>query len=423
VVDAPDPAAAAVAALARLHDGERRLAEVVGLGEAAVPALGALLASRADPVPEPRLRAARALAAIATQSARDALRYALHDSLRRRLPAPLAAAESEVISAIARGLVACGDDAPLHADVLAALEHGCHPGACTAAGLLGEVRAVPVLVRCLEDDVARPHAATALRRIGAPALPALRARLQTPSHGDSQAAARAACARLLGELEGENARGLLSGFLTDPSPAVRLACAVALAARGALAEARPALLAALDAAPAQVAHEAAVVLCGSVSGRDALLALANDPCAPCERRLAALAALSETDDARVTPLLETLVTASDEAVRTAALRALLRRGTAGDLVRGCCADPAAPVRALALEALVMTGDPAAAARGLADRDRGVRLGVAAALARTGDRRVLRRVLCGRTPAAARLRAARLWLTMRLRYSHSGQGHE
>lgn len=409
--DAQNAAAAAVAALARLHDGELHLAEVVALGDAAVPALGALLTSPPSTVPEPRLRAAQALAGIATEAARDALRYALHDSLQRRLAPPLAAGESDVISAIARSLATFGDDAVLRADLLAVLDHGCHPGACAALGELAETRAVPALVRCLEDDVARPHAAAALRRIGAAALPALRARVQASAQGegDSQAAARAACVRLLGAFDDATTRPLLAAHLADASPAVRLAAAAALAEQGALDEAQPVLLAALDVAPTPAAHEAAAALCASAQGRSALLALAADPTAPAERRHAALAALAGADDARVPSLLRTLASAPDSALRAAALRGLIRRGAAAEDLRAHVDDPAADVRAPVLEALVLAGDIAAAARGLADADRGVRLGVAAALARVGARRCLLHVLLGRASVIARLRALGLLL--------------
>ncbi|MDI3259042.1 MAG: HEAT repeat domain-containing protein [Sinobacteraceae bacterium] len=418
-----DAAAAAVAALARLHDGELHLAEVVAQGDAAVSALGALLASQPDTVPEPRLRAARALAAIGTPAARDALRYALHDSLRRRLFPPLAAAESDVISAIARGLSAGGDTAALREDLLAVLAHGCHPGACAAAGELAEARAAPALVRCLEDDVARPHAAAALLRIGAAALPALRARLLSETAGDSPSAARAACARLLGALDPVGARPLLIAALADAAPPVRWASARVLAEQGVITEALPALLAALDAAPPSDAQAAAAALCASAEGRGALLALAADAAAPAERRLTALAALTEVGDARVVPLLHALATAPDPALRAAALRGLIRRGATAEDLRPHLDDPAAEVRAPALEALILSGDILAAARGLADRDRGVRLGVAAALARIGARRTLLRVLFGRGSARARLRAARLLLAGRSQCAHQTHAHE
>lgn len=158
--------------------GDDALAEEVAqalgrLGDAALPPLRDLLA---EPDPDSRWWAARALAAVATPAARELLVAALDDP------------DSSVRACAAQGL-----------------------------GELGAGEAVASLVRRLADPspfVAR-IAADGLARIGAPAVPALIAALRD---GDVQT--RMGAARALRAIQSQEAIPVLCAALDDTSAAV-----------------------------------------------------------------------------------------------------------------------------------------------------------------------------------------------------------
>jgi HEAT repeat protein len=144
-------------------------------GDAALPALHELLR---DADPERRWWAARALAAVGTESARAQLITALGDP------------DAYVRTCAAHGL---GE-----------------PGA-------GLEKAIPSLVTCLADasPLASRVAADSLARIGSPAVPALIAALEA-----EEASVRAGAARALCIIQPEEAVPALCAALDDPSAAV-----------------------------------------------------------------------------------------------------------------------------------------------------------------------------------------------------------
>jgi HEAT repeat protein len=227
------PADEAVAGLTRLDDGLLWLPRVVAVGDAAVPALEALLTGPPDVIPWPRCLAADALAAIGSASAPDVLLRALQQSVDRQLSLVLKEAESTVISRIARHLGAFRD--PRIADaLLQALHISCYPGCAETLGKLNERRALPLLIDCLADGYALGPVMEALKRFGEEAVPLLIERLGPPAsvglEGDTPATARAAGATVLGQIGGTAAIAALSRALADPQRVVRRAAALALAA-------------------------------------------------------------------------------------------------------------------------------------------------------------------------------------------------
>lgn len=161
--------------------------------------------------------------------------------------------------------------------------------------------AVPILAETLEDDepAARAGAASALARIGGPALPALPRLVR--ALGDSNSAVRAAAATALGAL-GPSAHDGVSLLLSrthDPDPTVRLA---ALHALGRIEEraslVMPRLIAATRDSVADVRYAALQVIQGyGAAGGAALPALVGRLADPEMRvrvmAIDALAALAE----------------------------------------------------------------------------------------------------------------------------------
>jgi len=222
--------------VAQLHDlrqGPAVYGALVAAGAAAVAPLEALLRGATETVTQPRQQAAEILADIAACGEVDAvaaLRRALADSLSRHLSPELQDAEDLIGSVIARrlGVMADVDAAPL---LLRGLRQRRLPGCAAALGALRHAPAIPALIECLEDDVARADAMAALRDFGPAVTPTLIGRLRqcSPADGATQALARVCAAELLGVIGGVPARRALRTALDDAQPGVRSAAAVALA--------------------------------------------------------------------------------------------------------------------------------------------------------------------------------------------------
>jgi HEAT repeat protein len=155
--------------LRSLHDGDVAVVEAATLGAKAIPVLRELL-FEVDPagIFEPRQRAVQALAALGACDVLSefiATWEAAADPVQRT-------GDEAVLSAAARALAAAHSPEAFGVLLAAARKH-------TVAGLieaLGEYRraeTVPILAEALEDDVKRPAAQEALRKLGQDALPAL----------------------------------------------------------------------------------------------------------------------------------------------------------------------------------------------------------------------------------------------------------
>jgi HEAT repeat protein len=357
--------------LENLHEGPLVFHKVVHLREAAIPALEQVVRGPSQSIYHSRCLAVDALAAIATPEAVRALTRSLCDSIERQPDPASLEAESVLVNHIAEHLSRFSDPDVIDA-LLAALRRRPYPYCAAALGLIGDPRAIPLLIECLFDDCARAVAVGALHRFGraalAPLVHALRepqvvAGVEPPTRVDG----RAAAARLVGECAGLDALvdavalPTLNKALDDPQLSVRREAALALVrcnAPGA-AEAAGILVMALDDpdwARAQTIVEALVHL-GSATERLIVAILGvrprNDadrrrrlravevagrlgtdgtvarlrslsPCSDVKLRLAVVAALSQSpalDAASLTRFL----TDREPAVRRRAVQALQRR--------------------------------------------------------------------------------------------------
>lgn len=226
------------AAADRLRDlraGAGAFGDVLAFGEAAVPALEALLRGPTATVYEPRCLAADALAAIRDEPAFAALLRAFEDSLQRVLDPVLLESETVVLSHIAE-LFGGRKDPRATELLLRALAVRPYAAVARALGRIEDARAVPLLVECLYDGSARTAAVEALARFGTLPLAALTRVLLAPriANGFESAScvdARAGAASVLGAMDCAAAQLPLAWALFDREPEVRIAAAEALAGR------------------------------------------------------------------------------------------------------------------------------------------------------------------------------------------------
>ncbi len=353
---------ASVRRLRDLREGPRLLPQVIALGEAAVPALEALVRDPPGSISDPRRVAVRALRAIGTDAAQRALLRALADSISRELDPVEREAEDLVISdaASALGALRAHDAADL---LLRALALRPNAGCAEALAALRDARVLPLLVRCLADATARASARDALASFGPTAVPALVRALSPPVsaeayEGANSVLARTVAAEVLGEIGGRAATEALTKALWDPRHAVRVAAALALASRGQLeATGVPVLAEALAGDRWNVAEQAAAALSaiGDESAFRAVRDAARTGKALATRRLAirvlarwpglaaacALATLRDDPERHVREALVEALANRPEAVAREALEALardpeyeIRRGATSALGQG-----------------------------------------------------------------------------------------
>jgi HEAT repeat protein len=244
--------------LQNLHAGPLVFHKVVQLRAAAIPALERVVRGRSQSIYHSRCLAVDALAAIATPDAVRALTRSLRDSIERQPDPASLEAESVLVNHIAEHLSRFTDP-DVNDALLAALRRRPYPYCAAALGLIGDPRAIPLLIECLFDDCARAVAVGALRRFGtaalAPLVHALRERqvvagVEPPTRVDG----RAAAASLVGQCAGLDplvdaiALPALSRALDDPQQPVRREAALALVRCGAPGSAQAAgiLVMALD---------------------------------------------------------------------------------------------------------------------------------------------------------------------------------
>ncbi|HEY5906500.1 MAG TPA: HEAT repeat domain-containing protein, partial [Vicinamibacteria bacterium] len=106
-----------------------------------------------------------------------------------------------------------------------------------ALGEIGDVRAAAHLAHLLPEAALQATALEALRRLGAAVLPELER-----AFAAAEPAARCLLLDLVGKLEDPRARKLLLQALSDQSPVVRAAAALALGEGGFLDAVRPLML-------------------------------------------------------------------------------------------------------------------------------------------------------------------------------------
>jgi hypothetical protein len=163
-------AAAAVARLRHLHDGEAAMLAAVALGPIARAPLAALLNEREPSgIYQPRCLAARALGFLhADAELLDFLRHPRFPESAVEL-----AGEEAAVNAAARALGRYRPEAAL--DLL--IEIGCArphlDGVIEALAGYARAEAIPALAAALAEDVSRGAAEAGLRAIGAPARPLL----------------------------------------------------------------------------------------------------------------------------------------------------------------------------------------------------------------------------------------------------------
>ena len=382
-----------------------------GCGDAetgASPAEAVLINDLREGNPKARLAAARQLGAIRSSPAVPGLARSLYD-LR-----------SDVRLAAAEALGRIGD--PRAVDplcrALKSREWKMRRAAADALGKIGGPRVIEPLAQSLADPEGSVSmaAAVSLGRIGAPAVPAVRKLL---AHTNS--AARATAAYALGRTGDGSASEPLRGSLDDTAPAVRLAAADALGRLGD-PESAPAIAQMLtdpDRAVAKGVHKPLTAL-----GTNAVPALVTVAAGKHrEARVAALSLLAQIGDARAVPAFLDAAGDPDKWVSDRAGRSLARlveagRGIAelvralthksGDIrataiaclkrrpldvppaaLRRALKDDTAELRKTAAEILHLRGNReeiGTVAPLLEDRDPGVRMAAATALASTGDMR-------------------------------------
>lgn len=425
-----DPGSARlIESIKNLHEGPLVLPDVVRLGEAAVPALEAILRGPSQSVYHARYLAADALGAVGGPAAQAALIRALRDSIARTADAASLEAEGVIVNRVADHLSGCREPEATEA-LLEALRVRPYPACARALGRLRETRAIPLLLDCLDDDAAREAAVEALCRFASEACaplirvltqPRLIRGVEPPSRIDG----RTAAARALGTIADaepalNGAELALRAALEDRQRKVRIEAALALSRRGGSAarEAAALLAAALDETSwvrAETVMRALVRIGPAAEPVLAPFITTRPTDAPSRRRrIRAVTLAGQLRSESAVAALTALADAHGQTLRLAAITALARIPAAGpDSLARFLHDEAAPVRRRALIALWERRDlrPEWAAMLLGDPDLGIRRLAQTALCDSGTAALppLGRIL--RTfgsPAHGLRRRARLW---------------
>ena len=221
------------AGLDDLARNREALALLILHGEQAVPVLAEVLLGPPSSIPEARCLAAEGLGAVGGEAAVSALIrvLSLHDI--RRLDPVLRLAEAAVRNRAAAQLGKLEDRRAVEPLLYALARDGVRE-AMAALAAFGEPRAIPHIVRRLEDPCDRAAASDALLLFGAAAVPALAATLteRWPAADDEAPVSverRAEAARLLGLLGDRSAVAVLRAAVEDAAPPVRVEASLALA--------------------------------------------------------------------------------------------------------------------------------------------------------------------------------------------------
>jgi HEAT repeat protein len=217
-------ARALVGRLNNLHEIFRVQMEILSYGEQIVEPLAALLLSEPSTFPEPRVAAAECLGAIGGDKAVDALIRVLDYYDLARMGPVQRFAEETVRNAAARWLARFRQPQVIDA-LLSSLKRDHLIGAGQALTELGETRAIPCLIECLEDDYKKEKATEALRRFGQAAVTNLCETIEHPRFVQGvepplSQERRARAAELLGQLKVREAVPTLDTGLHDESEPV-----------------------------------------------------------------------------------------------------------------------------------------------------------------------------------------------------------
>lgn len=243
---------ALVRCLDNLHWNLQVQADILSLGERAVPALVNFLHEPPSQFPHGRVLAAEALGRIGGEAAFRGLLQALDPRHLEGLSPVLRLSEEDVQNAVARQLARIGDRRAIPV-LLDALRIHRLLGAAEASVRFHVAEALPWLVEGLEDAFKRDRLSQAILDLGWTAIPSLIATLeQRRMHRDEELLPslerRAEAIRLLGLLYAKEAVHSIRAALRDPYDTVRREAALALVAVGEcdeVLEAVPALLAGL----------------------------------------------------------------------------------------------------------------------------------------------------------------------------------
>lgn len=408
-----DEVARSVERLRDLKEGPAALPGAIVHGERAIPALEALLRAPTESVPQPRCLAAAALAAIGGPEAERALIEALADSSSRSLNPVLRHAEDAVVNRVAEGL-ASAESPEATGALREALRWRCFAGCAEALGRRQDAAAIPMLVRCLNDDFARDSARRALVALGRRALPALIAVQASRRAGQARLALSSVSKRVaalegLAEIGGPEAVHALLSSLRDRQREVRAAAALALggARREHARSVLPVLVEALGDPDFSMRARASAALAElAAAAEQTLLAVVRIPDRSVEglrRRQGAVALLAHLGGIQSVETLAQLVREPDGALRVDAVDALghLPGSLATLALARYTADDEVPVRLRAVETLARRGDAAVdtLARALLDDDARVRRAAAEGLRRMGARALsgLRVLLARKAP--------------------------
>jgi HEAT repeat protein len=242
-----------VAGLDNLQWNLQVQAEVLLLGERAVPALTSFLNGPPTQFPDGRVLAAEALGRIGGERAFHGLLQALDPQRFEGLSPVFRLSEETVQDAVARQLARFHDRRAIPR-LLEALRDRHLLGAAEALVQLQEPEALPWLIEGLEDAFKRERLTQAILEFGPSAIPDLKRTLAIRRMREGQELLpslerRAAALKLLGLLRAREAVGAIRDALNDPSDPVRMEAALALVAVESddrVLDAVPALLAGLN---------------------------------------------------------------------------------------------------------------------------------------------------------------------------------
>jgi HEAT repeat protein len=337
-MEAPDTEARAlVGRLNNLHEIFRVQGEILSYGEQMVEPLAALLLSEPSTFAEPRVAAAECLGAIGGDKAVDALIRVLDYYDLEALGPVQRFAEETVRNVAARRLASFGS--PKVCDsLLSALRRNHLIGAGQALAHLGDTRAIPHLIECLEDDYKKQKATEALRRFGQAAVPHLCEAVERPRFVEGvepplSQERRSRVADLLGYLKAREALPSLDLGLHDESEPVRIASSVALAELGIATEEvlcqlirgleNPDLIVRNDCAEAlQKVGDKAIALLTEVANEQAIHVRENAMRLSLSGRLVAIKLLGLTQEAAAVLCLIDLLKDPEDIVRYRAVAAL-----------------------------------------------------------------------------------------------------
>jgi HEAT repeat protein len=160
-----------------LKEGDRAVSELIAYGHKAIGSLRQfLLEGRPSAIYQPRQRAVEALAALGAKEV-------LVEYLRRHkeIVDPNVRLGEEAVESTAARYLSKWPSEEVYQILLEITQKRCLPGAFEALGEFRRPESIPYLVIALEDDVCRPAAEEALRKIGAPSRLELIHAVLTPS--------------------------------------------------------------------------------------------------------------------------------------------------------------------------------------------------------------------------------------------------